>query len=295
MRLSRIHVMIDRTEMDIGQRLQTQHRALACCPKIVFFDIGGQLPLDLRDCRALVQQDKSLGGTADVVPIVEPEILPDKTALSGAIGNKVPEGEIGVMVPVLHHAGDIGLERITIDHQPAHGLLRGDVAEVVFHLCRGKHDPERVVETGRGIACQPFVAEDLEILCIGDDDRGGCALRRVEFLFWLTGSFTGDDDTRAQIEKPGYGIAAGYLPGQRPRYRTGYGGTADLTAIHGDPGDEAIDAVAVRMEVVEAEPEMSDQEDDQAASDADGETQDIDHRMGPVLPQLTDRDEPVVS
>ena len=69
----------------------------------------------------------------------------------------------------------------------------------------------------------------------------------------------------------------------------------DLTTILVDLADDAVDVVTVPMKTVVAKLEMRDQEDDQTGGEADGKAQDIDQRMDPVLPQLTDRDEPVVS
>ena len=57
-----------------------------------------------------------------------------------------------------------------------------------------------------------------------------------------------------------------------------------MVAPIGPTFDDTIDAVAVGMEPVVAQLEMSDQEDDQTGGEADGEAQDIDQRMGPVLP-----------
>ncbi len=43
---------------------------------------------------------------------------------------------IPMAIPILYDSGDIGSERIIIDHCPADGLLRSDGAKVVFYLSR---------------------------------------------------------------------------------------------------------------------------------------------------------------
>ena len=59
-------------------------------------------------------------------------------------------------------------------------------------------------------------------------------------------------------------------------------------------GNDAIDAIAIRMEAVVAELEVRDQENDQTGGEADSKSEDIDHRMNLVFPQLADGDKPVV-
>jgi len=123
-------------------------------------------------------------------------------------------------------------------------------------LAFGKDNGVGGIEGGCGVACEPVIGEDLEVVAIGEDGVWG-------FFVWVgviagAGFDAGDLFFECCCGR-GWGVFA-----------------VEVGVVFGYAGADAVDAVAVGVEVVEAELIRSDGIDGDAGADACCQAGDID-------------------
>jgi len=241
----------------------------------MLFDIVGKTGVDLFRRSSLLQLHKCHGPVrAQAAPAFGGDVSFQKAVGGCRERNKIRKPKIRVAFPVFYDTRNRCAKRILVNHRLAQHGCEGNISEIKLRSFFREHGTEGIGERGFWITRQELIVENIEPLRTRDDYCGSPAIALLSSPKFLRGLVTvGNAYAFAELMKCRCRLKAGDLGFEarhvfRRTIKKHFLSCGSLEFSH-----DAVDAILVGMEGIEAEIVGRDQVDDDTGADTQRESE----------------------